>query len=79
VSRVSSRSVTFTRPFRLPGMLSDHPAGTFEVWLEEDLLDVSWEAYSGVTTILLGGRGRVESWVVKPDDLEAALIRDRAA
>jgi hypothetical protein len=78
MSRTSSRSETFAHPFQLAGMTLAHAPGTFEVWLEEVELDVSWQAYVGVTTIMLGTAGHKEAWVIKPDELEAALAADAA-
>jgi hypothetical protein len=78
MSRSSRRCVTFAHPFRIVGMTLVHPPGTFDVYLEEDEIDLPWPAFVGVTTIMLGSPSHREAWVVKPDDLEAALAADAA-
>jgi hypothetical protein len=37
--------VTFRYAFTLPGMTQPHPPGTFEVIVDQEKLDVSWDAY----------------------------------
>ncbi len=43
--RSTSRMVTFRYAFTLPGMTQPHPPGTFEVIVDQEKLDVSWDAY----------------------------------
>lgn len=74
----SVSSVTFLHPFRLPGMEVSHPAGTFPLHVEDVALDVSWLAYRQSITVLLPFGGRVESWAVTREDLQAALTVDAA-
>ena len=71
--------VVFVRPFRLPGMDQDHAAGTFRVTVERSELDVPWPAYRSSLTILLPAGNAVESWPITQADLDAALLRDKAA
>jgi hypothetical protein len=55
-----------------------HAPGSFEVRLEQEQLDVMWEAYRGTTTILLTDGNRQEAWLVDASDLEQALALDQA-
>ncbi len=71
-----NRLVTFAHPFRLPGMDADHVAGTFTVNVEEEQLDVVWDARRTTTTILLPAGAAIEAWPVSADDLNAALKAD---
>lgn len=73
-----TEQVTFTRPFRLPDMDRPHPAGTFDLVIEREALDLSWPAYRLGITIMLTGNGTTEAWRVSRDDLDAALAADRA-
>ncbi len=72
-------SITFLHPFRLPGMDLPYRAGTYAVHVEDIAIDVSWTAYRHAITVLLPFGGRVESWAVTRDELEAALDADAAA
>lgn len=74
-----SRSVTFEHPFKLPGSPEVHPAGTFELRVDEEPLDVMWEAYHTKMVLMLPSGGRMEAWALSEDDLEAALAADRAS
>lgn len=75
--RSTSRTVTFQFPFILPDMAEPHPPGAFEVLVDEERLDVSWEAYRRTMRIMLTYPGRVEAHSVSSDDLDAALQRDQ--
>lgn len=68
--------VTFRSPFLLPGLTETHPAGTFEVRVRKEPLDVSWSAFRLIKTIMLTGHGMIEALEVKEDDLAAALNHD---
>lgn len=68
--------VTFRSPFLLPGLTETYPAGTFEVRVRKEPLDVSWSAFRLVKTIMLTGHGAIEALEVKEDDLAAAMRRD---
>lgn len=84
-ARTTSRTVTFTRPFVLSGILGAQPAGTYTVETDEELLPTdSTPAYRRVATLIrLPGRpgGMVLDQVVDIDaaDLAAALDKDAAA
>ena len=77
MSGTQDETVTFTRPFRLPGMEEDHAPGTFRVTVERTEFDVPWPAYRSATTILLPAGNAIESWAVGRSDLDALLIADR--
>jgi hypothetical protein len=72
-------TVTFTRPFILPGMDTPHAPGTFEVLRSKEALDVVWEAYRVSTRLMLTDGPRTEMLDVNAADLEAALADDLAA
>jgi hypothetical protein len=77
MARSSSRSVTFQRPFKLAGMDEAHPPGTFELRVEEEPLDLMWDAYHTTMTLMLSARGSMSAWPISAADLEAALTADR--
>jgi|SRR5579871_487076 len=78
-SRTTSRTVTFLHPFILDGF-GRVPSGSYIVDTEEDLLDTilfqAWKRAS--TTIRLGGPGRIQDVPIDPEQLNNALLRDRA-
>lgn len=83
--RTTSRTVTFTRPFVLSGIVEEQPAGTYTVETDEELLQTaSVPAYRRISTLLrLPGRpgSSVLGYVVDIDaaELAAALERDAVA
>jgi hypothetical protein len=72
-------TVTFKRPFKLPGMDVPHAAGTFELRTTRHDLDVMWDAYRVTTRIMLPSGSAMEALDVSTTDLEAALALDGAA
>ena len=76
-ARSSTRQIVFKHPFTLPGMDSPHPAGTFELRIEEEDLDVLWHASRTRMSILLPYPGRTESWEVTSDVLDRVLANDQ--
>jgi hypothetical protein len=72
------RTVTFRRPFRLPGMDVAHAPGTFELRRTREALDVMWEAYLVSLRIMLVERGSIQALEVTAADLDAALALDLA-
>ncbi len=76
-ARTSSRPIMFRHPFRLPGMETPHPPGTFELRIEEEDLDVMWPASRTSMSIILTYPGRSEAWAVTADDLDRALANDQ--
>jgi hypothetical protein len=79
MSRTSTHTITFQRSFLLPGMEVPHTAGTFELQIQEEPIDVVWEAYHRTLTIMLTSAGRVEAWPVSETDLENALAVDQGS
>ncbi|SNT41792.1 hypothetical protein SAMN05421757_1203 [Tropicimonas sediminicola] len=80
----SSRSmVTFSNAFAQPGYPGQLPAGTYEVLIEEELLQgLSFEAWRRVSTFLVvrGKGNRRRSFSMRPiteKDLERVLRCDR--
>lgn len=76
IPRFASKKVTFNRPFLLPGMDAPHAPGTFEVTVEEEQLDLMWDARMSITTIMLRYPGRVEALQISARALEEAQLRD---
>jgi hypothetical protein len=83
-TRVTTKILTFRRPFHLDEIERELPAGTYVVETEEETIDgISFLAYRRVSTSLIirgyGGAGNsAQMWMVHPDGLEMALERDRA-
>jgi len=82
-TRTSSKTVTFTRPFRLSAMEREHPAGSYTVETDEESLDTrSLPAYRRLATFirlpLRTGAPGSETILIDPAELEAALSRDAA-
>lgn len=72
------KSVTFTRPFMLPGLDTPHQPGTFEVRETREPLDVMHDAYRTISRIVLIDGGRTEVLEVTAGELEYALALDEA-
>ena len=83
--RTSQSTVAFRRPFLLEGLGAALPAGDYCVETEEELIEgISYAAYRRTATVLLlppedGSGGLCRALSVGPEDLEAALDRDRLA
>ncbi len=81
-SRLTTRTVTFARPFTLDEINRELPAGSYTVETEEEPLEgVSFLAYRRVSTSLIVRPGPeatgTQMWLIHPDGLAAALERDR--
>jgi hypothetical protein len=79
--RTTSKTVTFMHPFSLSGAIEAHPAGTYTVETDEELLQPSsLPAYRRIATLLRLERntGAVLTQIVEtnPVELAAALARD---
>jgi hypothetical protein len=79
--RTTSKTVTFMHPFSLSGTVEVHPAGTYTVETDEELLQaLSIPAYRRIATLLRLERttGTVLTQIVEtnPVELEGALARD---
>ena len=71
-------TVTFRRPFMLPGLDKPHRPGTFVVRETRDRLDVSWPAYSITLSLMLVDGAFTEVLDVSRRDLDEALALDLA-
>ncbi|SDJ47031.1 hypothetical protein [Aliiruegeria lutimaris] len=82
-TRSSKSMVTFFNAFAQPGYPGQLPAGTYEVLVEEELLQgLSFEAWRRISTYLIvhGKGNRGGSIAMRPitqKDLELVLRRDR--
>ena len=79
--RTHRKTVTFTRPFSLIGIVRKFPAGSYEVVTDEELIEgLSFPVYRRVATMMLVpaefSRGAVEMLTIDPFDLAAAIERD---
>lgn len=83
--RTTRKTVRFERPFTLAGVGDDLPPGSYDVDIDEELLDnLSFAAYRRTLTQihlrnLPGHPGITRIVPVDPAELDAALRRDRAA
>ncbi len=80
-TRIKMKSVTFARPFFLDEIDRELPAGVYALEVEEEMLDgVTFVGYRRVGTRMTvpssAGTG-METWLIRPDGLDAALERDR--
>ena len=80
MTRHTTATVTFRRPFILDGFEQLQPAGSYIVDTEEELMDTvlssGWKRTS--TAMRLMRHGAVEQVPVNPDQLQQALMRDSA-
>jgi hypothetical protein len=80
--RIRREDLVFSRPFRLRGWKETHPAGTYALETEEELIDgLSFTAYRRVATTLTreatpGGQCR-QVIPVELADLEKAMAAER--
>ena len=82
-TRTTPGTVTFRRPFVLAGFGETLPEGTYHIETDEERIDgLSFDAYRRTVTSLRlpakPGRGLVQTLTLDPNDLDAALARDRA-
>jgi hypothetical protein len=78
-TRTARKTVTFTRPFNLTGIDGVQPAGAYEVFTDEELIDdLSFVAYRRVATAMhLKRDGAIGVFPIDPVELDASLLRDR--
>lgn len=70
-------SVTFARPFMLPGFDRPHAPGSFEIRTDHERLGTTLEAWRRTDTrIMFVESGLTEAWPIDPRDLEKALLAD---
>jgi hypothetical protein len=80
--RTSTKTVTFSRPFSLPGLDETQPAGAYTVRTDEEPIEgLSFLAYQRIATVIFlplrhGGTGSFQAIPVTPEALDAAQIRD---
>src|ERR1700741_5487809 len=79
--RTTSKTVTFMHPFSLGGAIEAHPAGTYTVETEEELLQpASLPAYRRIATLLrlerTTGAFLTQIGETNPVELAAALAID---
>ncbi len=83
--RTSKKTVTFQRPFVLGGLDEVLPAGAYGVETDEERLEgISFPAYRRISTLIHlparpGRPGVTETLSIDPNELDAALQRDRAS
>jgi hypothetical protein len=81
--RTTRTTVTFRHPFSLKGADGILPAGDYRILTDEELIDgLSFLAYRRVATLIFPLAVRRDSpgmLTVDPQDLAAALQRDRAS
>ena len=83
-TRTSKKTVTFRRPFVLGGFDEVLPAGAYSVETDEELLEgMSFPAYRRILTVIhlnarSGHPGLTRTLTIDPNELDAALERDRA-
>jgi hypothetical protein len=82
LSRTSESIVTFHHPFSIGNAISDHPAGSFRVVKEEELIEgLSFAAYRATSISLqlpaIGAPGTTQQFIaVSHHDLDAAQDAD---
>ena len=77
--RSTRSSVTFTKAFDLKGAGGELPPGTYNVETDEEIIEtISRTVYVRVATLLyVRSIGMTRSITIDPDELAAALDRDR--
>lgn len=76
--RTTKSTVTFHAPFSMPNVSGEQPAGTYDIEIDEELIEgIERTAYRRVATLLyLRTPGSTRTCSVTVDDLAAALERD---
>ena len=84
-SRTKTKTVHFEHAFALKGVEGEHPAGNYEVEIDEELLPgLSFPVYRRIEARItlpfntMGASGH-QTVPVALEELEAALARDRSA
>ena len=82
--RTTRTSVTFRRPFLLPGLDDEQPAGVYEIETDEERVEgLSFSAYRRVETWIhlhpkTANPTLTQTMKVDADELQALLRRDQA-
>ena len=76
--RSTKSTVTFQHPFDFPGTDGVQPPGSYDVEIEEEIVEtISRTVYIRVATLLyIRSPGMVRTVTIHPDHLEAALKMD---
>lgn len=79
--RTTRSSVSFNAPFSLKGIDGELPAGSYDIETDEEIIEATDRtAYRRIATLIhIRTHAQTRSCAVDPDDLEAALERDRRA
>jgi hypothetical protein len=77
--RTTKTTVTFRSAFRLTGFDGPEPAGTYDLEVDEEIIEGNDRTvYRRIATLLiLRSGGTTRTMTVNQADLEAALARDR--
>ena len=77
--RTTRSVVTFSQPFRLPGLDDALPAGTYDIDTEEEIIEGNERSVylRTATRLFIRTPGRVEIMTIDPHQIQAALARDR--
>jgi len=84
-TRVRKTTVTFIAPFFLAGLTEPLPSGAYDIEIDEEILEgLSFPVYRRRAVVIHlradpAHRGRSQSLTVDPNELDAALTRDREA
>ena len=78
--RTTRSSVTFRSPFTLKGFRQPEPPGTYQIEIDEDVIEGNDRTtYLRVATLLyIEAGGMIRTVTVDPADLQAALAQDAA-
>ncbi len=71
--KTTVKSINIGRPFQLPGMARPHAPGVFELQIDEEPIDVTWEAYHSTMTLILSSDGLIEAWPISKEEFERTL------
>ena len=79
--RTTKSTVTFHAPFSIPSISGEQPAGTYEIEIDEELIEgIERTAYRRVATLLYLRTSRgTRTCIITADELAAALERDGLA
>ena len=76
--RTTKSTVTFQAPFSVPSISGEQPAGTYDIEIDEELIEgIERTAYRRVATLLYLRTNRgTRTCTITADDLAIALERD---
>ena len=83
MTRCTSVDITFAHAFSLQGVDGVVPAGTYRIDTEEEPIDglsvLAWRRLATFIRIPVHRSGTVQSFLIDPKHLAAAVAQDRAA